>query len=386
MIGMGNDESHTKPPRRRSVLYYGSGHMLNDITAACWFTYLLLFLTDIGLSPRDAAVVMLSGQVADGLATVFSGELIDRFGHFKLWHAAGSLLVAISFSSVFGGCLPCKIFTSNSSTMETIGYSIFAAIFNVGWAATQVSHMSMINCITLHSTSRVVLASCRNAFTMVANLSLYAVAIVVFSVTKADNPVDIENQYRWIAYLSILIGCCFVGIFHLGTKEPGLKFSAHGSCSGRISWTYWFKKLLYYQVALVYVITRLVVNVSQAYIAFYVINDLRMAQSAKALVPAIIYICSFIVSIILQEIAWTSRRLKAYYSAGAIIWIFSGVGLFLLPRSLNIFMYSIGLFIGIANALMMVEILSLLLSSSIFLSRSYRIFSLFLFLLGIIHE
>lgn len=26
--------------------------MLNDITSACWFTYLLLFLTDIGLSPR----------------------------------------------------------------------------------------------------------------------------------------------------------------------------------------------------------------------------------------------------------------------------------------------------------------------------------------------
>ncbi|PKI42106.1 hypothetical protein CRG98_037559 [Punica granatum] len=351
---MEDDESHAQPPGRLSVFYYGAGHMLNDITAACWFTYLLLFLTDIGLSHRDAAVVMLSGQVADGLATVFSGELIDRFGHFKIWHASGSILVAVSFSSVFGGCLPCKIFSSDSSALETIGYSIFAAIFNVGWAATQVSHMSMINCITLHSTSRVVLASCRNAFTMVANLSLYAVAIVVFTVTKASTPMDIENQYRWIAYLSIFIGCCFVLIFLLGTKEPRLKFSAHGSCNARISWTYWFKKVLYYQVALVYVLTRLVVNVSQAYLAFFVINDLRMAQSAKALVPAIIYICSFIISIIFQEIAWTSRRLKAYYSAGAIIWMFCGAGIFLLPYNLSGLMYIIAIFIGIANALMMV--------------------------------
>ncbi|WCJ18008.1 Major facilitator superfamily protein [Euphorbia peplus] len=53
---MGNDieedSSYPKPVGRRSVTYYGVGHMLNDITAACWFTYLLLFLTDIGLTPK----------------------------------------------------------------------------------------------------------------------------------------------------------------------------------------------------------------------------------------------------------------------------------------------------------------------------------------------
>lgn len=53
---MGNnsddDDSFTKPLGRWSVFYYGVGHMLNDITASCWFTYLLIFLTDIGLSPR----------------------------------------------------------------------------------------------------------------------------------------------------------------------------------------------------------------------------------------------------------------------------------------------------------------------------------------------
>ncbi|XP_024956727.1 uncharacterized protein LOC102620735 isoform X3 [Citrus sinensis] len=295
-----NDDSFTQPVGRWSVLYYGSGHMLNDITAACWFTYLLLFLTDIGLSPRGAAAVMLSGQIADGFATIFIGELIDRFGHFKIWHGAGSVLVAVSFSSVFGGCMPCRILSTSTLKVETISYCVFAAIFNVGWAATQVAHMSMVNCITLNSTSRVVLTSCRNAFTMVANLSLYAIAFIVFSVSTAKTHADLENQYRWIAYSSIFIGCCFVGIFLSRTEEPRLKMGLRGNSHARISWAYWFKKILYYQVALVYMLTRLVVNVSQAYLAFYVINDLRMGQSAKALVPAIIYICSFIVSILLQ--------------------------------------------------------------------------------------
>ncbi|CAL9219617.1 unnamed protein product [Arabidopsis halleri] len=44
---------------------------------------------------------------------------------------------------------------------------MFAAIFNVGWAATQVSHMAMVNSITLNSTSRVALTSSRNAFSMI---------------------------------------------------------------------------------------------------------------------------------------------------------------------------------------------------------------------------
>ncbi|RZS10446.1 hypothetical protein BHM03_00041673 [Ensete ventricosum] len=249
--------------------------MLNDITSACWFTYLLLFLTDIGLSPRDAAIVMLSGQVADAFATVFVGELeislflphldcsIDRFGHFKLWHAGGSFLVAISFSSVFGSCLFCKIIGSNSPTLQTIGYSIFAAIFNVGWAITQVSHMSMVNCITLDPTSRVALASCRNAFTMVANLSLYAVALCVFSIYNSRASADIKIQYRWIAYLSIFIGCFFVVLFLVGVKEPRLKQEIQHKKISRISWAHWFKKILYYQVALVYTLTRLVTNVSQ---------------------------------------------------------------------------------------------------------------------------
>ncbi|EXB75447.1 hypothetical protein L484_002669 [Morus notabilis] len=340
---MGNnsddDDSFTKPLGRWSVFYYGVGHMLNDITASCWFTYLLIFLTDIGLSPRDAATVMLSGQIADGFATIFTGELIDRFGHFKVWHGAGSILVAISFSSVFGGCLPCTLFGTSSSTMETISYSTFAAIFNVGWAATQVSHMSMVNCITLNSTSRVVLASCRNAFTMVANLSLYAVALVVFNVTTAKTHNNIENQFDQN------------NRFHFANR---LKIGVQGSSHARISWSYWFKRALYYQVALVYMLTRLVVNVSQAYLAFYVINDLRMAQSAKALVPAIIYISSFIISVTLQEVSWTGPRLKGYFSAGGMVWVFCGVVILILPKSMSGFMYILSIFIGVANALMMV--------------------------------
>ncbi|CAL5061978.1 unnamed protein product [Urochloa decumbens] len=345
-----------EPLGRVPILSYGSGHMLNDITSSCWFTYLLVFLTEVGLSPGDAAIVMLSGQLADGFTTIFVGELMDRFGHFKLWHAGGSVLVAISFSSVFGSCIPCKLMGTNSSTLETIGYSTFASIFNVGWAVTQVAHMSMVNCMTSNPTSRVSLVSCRNAFTMVANLSLYGIALLIFTLLQS---VSVIVQYRWIAYVSITIGSCFVVIFLVGTKEPGsIQHSVDKNLS-RISWAYWFKRVLYYQVALVYTLTRLVTNVSQAFLAFYVIYDLEMPQSSKALVPAIIYICSLIVSVILQETRWSSWRLKLYFSAGAVLWILSGLGIVLLPSRLHNVMYAISIVIGAANALMTVTSISM---------------------------
>lgn len=57
MVNMTDNESSNEaqldePLGRVPILSYGSGHMLNDITSSCWFTYLLVFLTDIGLSPR----------------------------------------------------------------------------------------------------------------------------------------------------------------------------------------------------------------------------------------------------------------------------------------------------------------------------------------------
>lgn len=52
--------------------------------------------------------------------------------------------------------------------------------------------------------------------------------------------------------------------------------------------------------------------------------------------------------------AWTGPRLKAYYSAGGILWAFCGAGIFILPRNMSAFMYVLAIFVGIANALMMV--------------------------------
>ncbi|GKE09846.1 major facilitator superfamily domain-containing protein 12 isoform X2, partial [Tanacetum coccineum] len=90
------------------VLFYGVGHMLNDITVAYWFTYLLVFMTDIGLSPRDAATVTLSGQVADGFTAIFAGELVTDVVGLWGWTVVSlsdaSLFMFVRYSRVFLTC------------------------------------------------------------------------------------------------------------------------------------------------------------------------------------------------------------------------------------------------------------------------------------------
>lgn len=345
---------------RKPVLFYGVGHMLNDLTSACWFTYLLIFLTDIGLSSSEAAMVMLSGQLADGVATIFVGSLIDKHGHYKLWHFGGCALVAVSFSSVFGGCWACTILGTDSRVVTTFVYSVFAAIFNIGWAATQVSHMSLVNCLSSNPTSRVALTSCRNAFTMIANLCLYAIAYVIFKAFPAKDPFDVERQFRWIALISVVSGWCFTLIFLVGVKEPRLEHLLRPLDFERVSWVSWFRKALYYQVAFVYVATRLATNVSQAFLAFFLIDDLNMRDSAKAVVPATMYVSSFLVSVGLQELgSWTGNRIKFYFSVGSTLWMISGALIYLLSVSTRNYVFILSAIIGVANALMTVTAVSM---------------------------
>lgn len=56
----------------------------------------------------------------------------------------------------------------------------------------------------------------------------------------------------------------------------------------------------------------------------------------------------------MQEIRWSGWRLKAFFNAGAILWMFSGAGVSVLPDSMHNLMYILSIAIGAANALMTV--------------------------------
>ena len=54
----------------RQKLGYGLGHVFNDLSVAMWSTYTLLFYSKVlHFDNKSAGVVMLVGQVTDGIAS-----------------------------------------------------------------------------------------------------------------------------------------------------------------------------------------------------------------------------------------------------------------------------------------------------------------------------
>ena len=49
---------------------YGVGHILNDLAANAWFSYLIIYLTKVArLSNSHTGLVAMLGQVTDGICT-----------------------------------------------------------------------------------------------------------------------------------------------------------------------------------------------------------------------------------------------------------------------------------------------------------------------------
>ena len=78
---------------------YGVGHVLNDLCASMWFSYLLVFFHHIiNFSNELAGFLMLLGQVADAIATPLVGYESDHTNGFcgytrrKSWHLIGTCI------------------------------------------------------------------------------------------------------------------------------------------------------------------------------------------------------------------------------------------------------------------------------------------------------
>lgn len=120
-----------------------------------WFSYLLVYFHQVLRLDADiAGYLLLIGQITDGLATPCVGIESDRFGLLgsrygrrKSWHLFGTVCVILSFIFIF---TPLPNYTPDVTPqwVSLIYYTPFIVIFQIGWASTQVSHLSIIPNLT----------------------------------------------------------------------------------------------------------------------------------------------------------------------------------------------------------------------------------------------
>ena len=65
---------------KRAIKYgYGTGHIMNDMCTSLLYSYQLLYYERVmKLGSFHAGLILLVGQIADGIATVLVGNLSDR--------------------------------------------------------------------------------------------------------------------------------------------------------------------------------------------------------------------------------------------------------------------------------------------------------------------
>ncbi|XP_043577134.1 major facilitator superfamily domain-containing protein 12a isoform X2 [Chiloscyllium plagiosum] len=340
-------------------LSYSVGHFLNDLCASMWFTYLLVYYhTVLAINNYNAGILLLIGQIADGICTPLIGYESDRtpgcgrYGKRKTWHLIGSTSVLLSFPFIFNP--PVGSSENVPQWVELIYFVPFIVVFQFGWAATQISHLSLIPELTLNDHERVELTAFRNAFTVVANIAVFGIAWLLFHFQAAHSDPDVDNSlgkqdiplFRTLALIVIGIGFVSSVVFHIGTRE---KVKSEEECvvaeqtplidsnksQPLLQWKHWLKEASFYHVAFLYMCTRLIINLSQTYIAMYVTYTLKLPKNYIAMIPLVIYISGFLSSFLMKPVnKWFGRNMTYFFGLALILVFAYWVWFFQLEKSI----------------------------------------------------
>ncbi|CAI5729268.1 hypothetical protein KXD40_008573 [Peronospora effusa] len=381
-------------------LAYGVGHVLNDMCASTWFSYLLVFLRHaVVMSPVDSAIVMFCGQIADGLATPLVGVFSDRssglsclgLGRRKTWLAIGSLLVMVCFFFVFATCLPQWFSDSPSRFIMLVYYSTAASIFNIGWATVQVSHMAMVPELSEDDNIRCILNSTRYAFTILSNVLIFCVFLILLRDVAPFGVPDAE-KFTLLAYTSLVVGGICTLIFLSGTPEKVIPLQIQKKTPGHVlaqspvmadlkgqglsgfpseedlnvstvevtealtehmTWKCWFKLGMFYEVGVVYMCTRLVVNITQVFISFYLIVTLDMSAISIAIVPLLVYLSGFLATFFLRYLNESLGRTGSFALGAGMIVLALTLSYFLSAKTAT-WIYPFSIILGMGNSIIMV--------------------------------
>ncbi|CAG9796718.1 unnamed protein product [Diatraea saccharalis] len=356
-------------------LGYGIGHILNDVCASLWFTYFLVYFhLVLEFSASQAGYLMLIGQVVDAISTPFVGFHSDhtdnsisaRYGKRKLWHLFGTACVLGSFPFIFTECIGCSM---THKWAQMFYYAAFILIFQIGWASVQISHLSLIPELSEDDHTRSHLTAVRFGFTVFSNLFVYIMTWIVLRITGECDKQQIGPEDAWkfrhIVYVVMSVGLLATIFFHFSVKE---KYSYRrqdvliddGYNDDTNHHNVFLRKPLLYQIAGVYMSTRLVVNVSQVLIPLYLHRTLGLAARSLAVVPLTVYLGSLAAAGVLRVVPRSfTRKLNYLVGSGCALAGF----LWIYMESDDIykvyFIYIVAVLIGFGGAVMLVTSLAL---------------------------
>lgn len=373
-------------------LCFGVGHALNDLTSSMWFSYLIVYLQLIlGFNSNYAGMILLTGQIVDAVATPLlgfetsnghGGNLCRRYGKRKFLHLIGTVCVLLSFPFIF-----INPGFDDASQMGMIIFLVpFVVIFQFGWAATQVSHLSLIPVITPYESERDFLNALRFSIDVVSDIITYVVVWMIFDLTPKpagdDHKINAEwaNKFTWIVLILTGFGAILSFLFHIGVKEVKTEetssrdsfvtdeSSAESSFEHELvspntdlCWKDWLLETQFYQVGLLYMSARMFQNLSGIFMPLYLQESLGANEDFIAKVPLVMNISGFFIACTLPKAFKIIHKkpallLGAVLGIGSCSWIAVGEGYPFCSHGI----YGASVLMGTASTMLVVGSLSLI--------------------------
>ncbi|XP_032664077.1 major facilitator superfamily domain-containing protein 12-like [Odontomachus brunneus] len=346
-------------------LAYALGHIFNDLTAAMWFSYTLIYLQRVVLlQPIVAGALLLLGQVVDAVMTPVFGFVVDRYCKKKIWHVLGSVMVTLTFPVIFGG------FAHSFSSLVMLLYVTSIAIFQTGWAAVQISHLSMIPSLTNSLLDRADLTAIRYSAQVSAAVIVFMVTWIVLP-TNGDSMVQLDQRddykFRNIVLVLTALGLTATTFFHFFLKanllerstisrKAGVNAPAEINSLNRWMSNEWTRITILLRVAMLYVASRLFITLATVYLPLYIEETEVGGKQALATVPLVSYVSSFVAALLLKYINRCCGT-KICYFLGAVIGIIAAA-VTEFAKSDTTIVYIIAVLIGAGSSITMVTALS----------------------------
>ena len=351
---------------------FGTGHLLNDICAAIWFNYGMVYFASVQkISPFAIGIIILIGQVADAAATPLVGFLADRYnsrlGKRTPWYIFGTAIMPVCFMLLFFPCLICEQASSDSTrvAIEATWFTIFASAENIGWAAIQIAHLSLIPALTPVKERRDTLISIRNAFTFIANILVLLLALALFRMLE-----DAREQFLMLAGVTVSLGVLTNLLFLFVIKEKPLcqiaekgyeelaNLSLVESAAPQVTWRHWLQKPQLYCVGLLYMVARLGNNFTTSMIPLFLLYVLDVQATGGstgestvnmpwelAAISLAMYSTSVVTSFTQDRLHWTSRRLV--FLIGCVFLAAGGVPLIVLEAEAKYALIGLACLLGV---------------------------------------
>jgi len=399
---------------RLEKLAYGCGHILNDLCANCWFSYVLIFMTKVvNLSNAEAGLILLIGQAADALFMPFTGYACDNtklrcYGKRKFWNLIGTLCVLLSFPFVFSLSLAGR---DSSSTVKVSYYAVFVVIFQFGWGASQISHLSLIPVISKKWSDTVELNSIRSGLKFICGIFVFGVTWILLG-TRSGEHINRQaaDEFQTLAFIVCGTGLFFTILFHVGVKEKPHKEIATNTdneasggdlqkdttevnnnrkifyigdntdddkinkqieqfyetidkgtkdtVSSEKRWKDWLKDSAFYKTGFMYMFTRLSINVFQSFFVLYLTDALDFNKEAIAYFPLIVLIFGAFSSMAVKQLTKKFSN-KLVFIMGAFMVMGVSVWLLSIPRNAKQSVYGAACLAGSGTSIMLVTALTM---------------------------